>query len=175
LVRWLPLVMGVLYAAAVTLYAIFGLHARGSLVDAVISIIILASACAPLGAILGYAGRRLIEKNGGSGGGAFGVMVLGGGIAWVATGMFMSAHPIDPQDIGFITTGWVWDRLGWGGSLLYLLSVPFDLIVIVLYLLFAALAIVVAPPASFLCTAFAVFLFLAPVLLLLRRRRERAA
>ncbi len=175
LVRWLPLVMGLLYTAGAALFMVFGLHAQGTGEDALAGTLLLAAACLPLGAVLGYGGRRLLEKNGALGGAAFAAMILGGVLAWIAAASLLGSQPGDPEDIGWVTTSWVWENLEWGGFLLYFLSVPFDVILIVFYLLFSVIAVVVVPPASFLCAAFAIFLFLAPLLFLLRRRRERAA
>lgn len=171
LVRWLPLIAGLLYSAGTMAYVVFGLQASGTLEDAVVGTVLVSAVGLPLGSLVGFAGRRLIEKNGASGGAVFAVMVAAGVAAWVAVALFMAAHPLDPDDVGMVTTSWVWGHLGWGGILLYFLTVPFDLMFVLCFILLAAMAAFVAPPASFLCAAFGVFSVCAPVLFFIRRRR----
>ena len=180
--RALPYLMAGAYAAAVLAYLGFGLaHGRAPSVEGedakalatmapVLAVVVTVSLA--VGLAVGYGGKRMILRWGGAGGAAFGAMILAGALVWIGTGLYMSRHAPDPEDIGFVTTTWLWGEVGCAGSILYIITIAIDVVIIVAYLLLATLARVVIPPAGFVVAAGIAFLLLLPALTWAERRRR---
>lgn len=163
------------FACAVALQFYLVMHAQGDTDDALrvaqatgLGALVALVAALPVGLLL----RGLPDHFGGAG------LAVGSVAVVVAIVMvFASAHALmaalsNMDDIGFVWTGRLWDEAGWAGSVLYLFTIPIDIILMVGSVIMAGIAPFVVPPAAGLCCELAWVLAALPFLHLARRRRR---
>ncbi|MCA9575294.1 MAG: hypothetical protein R3B40_12170 [Polyangiales bacterium] len=121
----------------------------------------------PLGALL-----RALPRKYGAGGRV---------VAWLAVGLtvalvFASEQALqsalgEDELVGFVTTKWLWEHAGWGGSVFYLLTVPIDLVLMFFVAIMRGIAAFVVPPATGLCCGASWVVVALPFLVRGARRR----
>ena len=179
--RWSPLVVALLFTIA-TLGYLFAIGANPvggeDVVEDAKQVTLMFSlvgvSAFPVGLALGFAARVLVERFGLLGGVVFLIAVPIAALAWVGFGILLVQHPIDPEDVGWVTTDWLWDQAGWKGLVLYLFTVAIDAVIMMLVVMLDRVAMAVLPPLSFACVVFALVAAALPGLVTLRRRRARA-
>lgn len=177
LLRWLPAPIAVLFTVAVAVH--FEMVGRAIYEEPpepaepstqVVRVLALLFFTTPVGAGLGFAVRGLVKRYGAGGAVVSTLAFVLAGAVWVGVAILLVDNPIDPRDIGFLLSGWLWDRARWAGSILYLVTVPLDLMIMLFAVVFDRLAMMGVPPLGFVCSAVFSLLVGWPVLHRFRRR-----
>lgn len=109
--------------------------------------------------------------------GRAGLAVASAAVVVALVVLFASAHALTValagmDDVGFVLTGRLWEEAGWAGTVLYLVTIPIDIILMMGSAILAGVAPFVLPPAAGLCCELGWVLLALPFLHLARRRRQ---
>ena len=165
------LVCGLIVAVGADLNAYFGLDPNAQGEDLALGLLLFGVIGFPAGAIVGGAGWWLVHKHGGRGAGVFAAMLVLGIASGVIAYFLVHQIPFTPNDIGFVTTSWLWEHAGWKGLILYLLTIVIDIMIMGFALIVGALALAVMAPTSGVCCALSVFAVALPGLAVAAKRR----
>ncbi|MBX3275224.1 MAG: hypothetical protein KF729_33470 [Sandaracinaceae bacterium] len=149
---------GALTATGACLGALYGLEPESPASErTLLAFLIVATVACAGGAGVGGLGAWLLAPHGARGAVAFGAGLTLGLAIGIGAFLAISALPLHPDDVGLVTTSWLWGEVGWAGTVLYVVTFLIDIILLALLAVIGAIATLVVPPASGLCCALSTF------------------